>query len=569
MADTTITSGSTGTAAPAAIPDPAAAPDPATSAAGGTPAGATTPSPARSDSYSAVGPTIDFGTENLDNPGNGVGKGLTGTPLSVGVAVTHSIPLNHRFALEFNGRLGFVHGFGTERTLEQLLGEDVAPEEDAPQIADPDNPPCIPDPTTGECPDDGSGNVQPEDYNYHGNVKLDYNGFRLDLGLSLAKLFGPRGRGFGLHAGLMVYLEGGEYQKGSYGPLQFDTWGPYQEWLSYFGLGVGGLFGAVFFGKNLDVALDVRAQLGNRWVAFDVLGRDVDSPLAPQPTRKLSIGPQLTLWFHEPITPTIDYDYDDDEPKLPCPVADAAEKGRFDAMKTELAKDKITVKFNGKDVEIDKEEALTKFGMPTDTIDSLRVEMRPVANRDGSGNVVSVTTQAVLVMDVVDPTATPAGTKGDAVLMDAQSNPLQPLTLEALRQYVAQNYLFVTKEEEKETITKTLEDLNFVVAKPSASQMDSLRRQITGSTLTDDQVRAMFAGVMQSDSIDALLTTARLVKDGTLKGRAFKLIGHASTEGSESSNLALSQRRAEAVYLFFWATGIDRSLMTHSRRGEV
>ncbi|MBI4410937.1 MAG: OmpA family protein [Deltaproteobacteria bacterium] len=452
--------------------------------------------------------------------------------------------------------------------MEELLGSDVAPEEDAPQVANPDDQPCIPDPTTGECPEDGSGDVQPEDYGDYGNVNLDPNGVKLSGGVDFTKLFGPNGRGFGLSGGPSIYLEAGGYPQDSYGPLQFDTWGPYQQYKNYVGFGAGLRFGPVLYTKKVDFALLGTATWGDRSVAFDVPGREVDSALARQPNFVQNYGIQLTIRGHKKITPTID-----DEPELPCKEADAGEKAKFTAWKAELAQETITVKFNGQDLVINKKEALTKFGMTEDAINSLRVEMRPVVVRNADGSVAknadgtdAVVTKAVLVVDVVDP-ATSA--KGDAVLMDAQSNPLQPLTLEALRQYVAQNYLFVTKEEEQKSITQTLADLNFVVGKPSASQMDSLRKQITGSTLTDDQVKAMFAGIMQPDSIEALLKTAKTVKDGTLKGRAFELTGHASTDGSASSNLTLSQRRAEAVFFFFWATGIDKNLMKHSGKGET
>jgi peptidoglycan-associated lipoprotein len=68
---------------------------------------------------------------------------------------------------------------------------------------------------------------------------------------------------------------------------------------------------------------------------------------------------------------------------------------------------------------------------------------------------------------------------------------------------------------------------------------------------------------------DVLAAVARCLTTGALKGRSVKLVGRADPRGTPEYNLALGERRANAIIKYLAALGVGAGQMTDTSRGAL
>jgi peptidoglycan-associated lipoprotein len=68
---------------------------------------------------------------------------------------------------------------------------------------------------------------------------------------------------------------------------------------------------------------------------------------------------------------------------------------------------------------------------------------------------------------------------------------------------------------------------------------------------------------------DVLALVARCLTTGALKGRSVRFIGRADPRGTQEYNMALGERRANAVMKYLAALGVAASQMTDTSRGAL
>jgi peptidoglycan-associated lipoprotein len=101
---------------------------------------------------------------------------------------------------------------------------------------------------------------------------------------------------------------------------------------------------------------------------------------------------------------------------------------------------------------------------------------------------------------------------------------------------------------------------------------DSLRKAC-GITTVDTLKDTPKFDFDQSDILpedrDVLALVARCLTTGALKGRAVKFVGRADPRGTADYNMALGERRANAVMRYLGALGVGASQMTDTSRGAL
>jgi peptidoglycan-associated lipoprotein len=68
---------------------------------------------------------------------------------------------------------------------------------------------------------------------------------------------------------------------------------------------------------------------------------------------------------------------------------------------------------------------------------------------------------------------------------------------------------------------------------------------------------------------DVLAKVAQCLTTGPLKGRSVRLVGRADPRGSQEYNMALGERRANAVLKYLTALGVATTQLSESSRGAI
>jgi peptidoglycan-associated lipoprotein len=68
---------------------------------------------------------------------------------------------------------------------------------------------------------------------------------------------------------------------------------------------------------------------------------------------------------------------------------------------------------------------------------------------------------------------------------------------------------------------------------------------------------------------DVLALVAQCLTTGALKGRSLKLVGRADPRGTTEYNMALGERRANAVLKYLTALGVNASQLSDTSRGSL
>jgi peptidoglycan-associated lipoprotein len=101
---------------------------------------------------------------------------------------------------------------------------------------------------------------------------------------------------------------------------------------------------------------------------------------------------------------------------------------------------------------------------------------------------------------------------------------------------------------------------------------DSLRRACgitTVNTIKDTPKFAFDQSDILPEDRDVLAEVARCLTTGALKGRAVKLVGRADPRGTQEYNMALGERRANAIIKYLAALGVAAPQMTDTSRGAL
>lgn len=98
-------------------------------------------------------------------------------------------------------------------------------------------------------------------------------------------------------------------------------------------------------------------------------------------------------------------------------------------------------------------------------------------------------------------------------------------------------------------------------------------RKACGITMVDAVKDTPKFDFDQSDILpedrDVLALVARCLTTGALKGRSVKFVGRADPRGAQEYNMALGERRANAVMKYIAALGVAGSQMTDTSRGAL
>jgi peptidoglycan-associated lipoprotein len=90
----------------------------------------------------------------------------------------------------------------------------------------------------------------------------------------------------------------------------------------------------------------------------------------------------------------------------------------------------------------------------------------------------------------------------------------------------------------------------------------------TNSTVyLSDRLRKA-CGILPEDR-DVLALVAQCLTTGALKGRSLKLVGRADPRGTTEYNMALGERRANAVLKYLTALGVNASQLSDTSRGSL
>jgi peptidoglycan-associated lipoprotein len=101
---------------------------------------------------------------------------------------------------------------------------------------------------------------------------------------------------------------------------------------------------------------------------------------------------------------------------------------------------------------------------------------------------------------------------------------------------------------------------------------DSLRKACgitTVDTIKDTPKFDFDQSEILPEDRDVLAVVARCLTTGALKGRSVKFVGRADPRGAQEYNMALGERRANAVMKYLAALGVAASQMTDTSRGAL
>jgi peptidoglycan-associated lipoprotein len=101
---------------------------------------------------------------------------------------------------------------------------------------------------------------------------------------------------------------------------------------------------------------------------------------------------------------------------------------------------------------------------------------------------------------------------------------------------------------------------------------DTLRKACgitTVDTIKETPKFAFDQSVILPEDRDVLAEVARCLTTGALKGRSVKLVGRADPRGTPEYNLALGERRADAIIKYLAALGVGTAQMTDTSRGAL
>jgi peptidoglycan-associated lipoprotein len=119
------------------------------------------------------------------------------------------------------------------------------------------------------------------------------------------------------------------------------------------------------------------------------------------------------------------------------------------------------------------------------------------------------------------------------------------------------------------------------VAAPQAPGPSARAEPTSGTIAISDEIRsacgipqedAFFAfdsAAIESADVKPLDAVARCFTQGPLMGRRMHLIGHADPRGESEYNMALGQRRADAVERYIDRHGVQASRLTTTSRGAM